>query len=111
MNAVRADRRGRRLDVLEGRVGASEGDVVADGAANRKPSCGTMPSWLRSDGLLTSRRSWPSTVIAPAGRVVEAREQLHERRLARSRVPDERDGLPGGDREVDAVQHLGGPPP
>ena len=41
------------------------------------------------------------------GGVVEAREQLDDRRLAGAGVADERDGLAGGDAEVDAVQHLG----
>ena len=76
-------------------------------AANRNPSCGTMPSWRRSERTCTSRRSWPSMRIAPSRGVVEARQQLDERRLARARVTDQRDGLAGGDAEVDAVQHLG----
>ncbi len=45
--------------------------------------------------------------IVASARVVEAREQLDERRLAGAGVADERHGLPGGDVEVDAVQHLG----
>ncbi len=45
--------------------------------------------------------------IEPSRGVVEARQQLDERRLARARVADQRDGLAGGDAEVDAVQHLG----
>ena len=34
--------------------------------AKRKPSCGTMPSWRRSDSCVTSRRSMPSIVIRPS---------------------------------------------
>ena len=63
--------------------------------AKRKPSCGTIPSWRRSDSCETSRRSTPSIVIAPAGRVVEAGEQLGDRRLAGAGVADERDRRPG----------------
>ena len=33
--------------------------------AKRKPSCGTIPSWRRSDSWVTSRRSTPSIVIRP----------------------------------------------
>src|SRR5581483_9497645 len=39
--------------------------------------------------------------------VVEARQQLRDRRLAGARVPDERDARAGRDVEVDPVQHLG----
>ena len=63
--------------------------------AKRKPSWGTIPSWRRSDAWVTSRRSWPSIVIAPVARVVEAGKQLRDRRLARAGVADERDGRPG----------------
>ena len=34
--------------------------------AKRKPSCGTTPSWRRSDVCFTSRRSTPSIVIRPS---------------------------------------------
>ena len=33
--------------------------------AKRNPSCGTTPSWLRSDACVTSFRSWSSIVIRP----------------------------------------------
>ena len=39
--------------------------------------------------------------------VVEAGEELRDRRLAGSRVADERDGRPGGDVEVEVVEHVG----
>ena len=42
----------------------------------------------------------------PVRRVVEAGEQLRDRRLPGAGVPDEGDGRPGGDVEVDPVQHL-----
>ena len=40
-----------------------------------------------------SRRSWPSTSTRPLGRVVEARDELGERRLAGAGRAHERDGL------------------
>src|SRR5579862_933553 len=33
--------------------------------AKRKPSCGTIPSWRRSDAIVTSLRSTPAIVIRP----------------------------------------------
>ena len=38
---------------------------------------------------------------APARRVIEARHEVRERRLAAARRPDERDGLARRDREID----------
>src|SRR5579875_3522999 len=38
--------------------------------------------------------------------VVEARQQLDERRLAGAGLADERDGLPGRDAQIDAAQRL-----
>ena len=71
--------------------------------ANRKPSWGTIPSWRRSESCVTSRRSCPSIVIRPAVRVVEAGQQLHQRRLAGAGVADQRHGLARLDVKVDAV--------
>ena len=42
---------------------------------------------------------------APLGRVVEARQQTGDGRLARAGSTHQRDGRPGGDVEVDVVQH------
>src|SRR5690606_15238108 len=42
---------------------------------------------------------------APALELVEARDELADRRLARAGVADERDGLPGLDDEVEALEH------
>ena len=48
----------------------------------------------------------PSTSTAPGGRVVEAGDELDERRLAGAGGADEGDDLAGGDVEVDAAQRL-----
>ena len=95
---VGADRAGGRLHVLEARVGAAERDVLADRG-------GEQEALLRHDAELAAQRAHlhvAQVVAVDADRalagVVEARQQLDERRLARARVPDERDGLPGGDR-------------
>ena len=42
----------------------------------------------------------------PDGRVVEARDELHDRALARAGLADERDRLAGRDAQVDAAQRL-----
>ena len=59
----RARRRGPRRRSRPGRPKAMFSPIVP---LNRKPSCGTMPSWRRSDACVTSRRSWPSTSTAPS---------------------------------------------
>jgi len=80
--------------------------------AKRNPSCGTMPSWCRSDAWAHVAQVVAVDGDAPLERVVEPREQLGDRRLARACVPDESDGCPCGDVEVELVQHLGpGPVP
>ena len=66
-----------------------------------------MPSWRRRELHLDVAQVVPVDADRAGGGVVEARKQLDQRRLAGTRVPDERYGLPGSDREIDAVQHLG----
>ena len=89
---------------------------VASGRANAMLSRtvpGEEEALLRHDAELAAQRRLRHVVDVvpvdrdpPAARLVEAREQLRDRRLARARVPDERDGRPGRDVERDAVQHL-----
>ena len=74
--------------------------------AKRKPSCGTIPSWRRSDSCVRVTQVAAVDEDRTVGRVVEAREQLGDRRLAGARMADERDGRAGRDVEVDPVQHL-----
>ena len=64
---------------------------------NRKPSWGTIPSWLRSAFELELAHVVPVDQHPPALRVVEAGDQLRQRRLAgaRSRRPAPRSGRPG----------------
>ena len=64
---VRADRLGRAHDVLRrARRAGRRRCCRATVPAKRKPSCGTIPSWRRSEACVTSRRSWPSIVIRPS---------------------------------------------
>ena len=103
---VGADRAGRGGDFLVRRVGAAERDVLAHGAGEEE-------ALLRDDAELPAEallRDVAEVVAVdrdPAlARVVEAREELRDRRLARAGVADERDRRPGGHVEVDAVQDL-----
>ena len=73
--------------------GLPEGDVLADGA-------GEQERLLRDDPHLRAQRAAgdvaqvvPVDQDAPGGRVVEARDELCHRRLARAGRADERDGL------------------
>ena len=108
MNSSAPTARGRAATSRSGALRPAEGDVVADRAGEQEAllrhdrrAGGAGSSWV------TSRRSWPSIVIRALLRVVEAREQLDDRRLAGAGVADERHGLPGRHVEVEAVQHLG----
>ena len=104
---VGADRPRGGDDLLAGRARAAEGDVVGDRAGEEE-------ALLRHDPELPPQRLLRDVAEVDAvdrdaalGRVVEAGDQLRDRRLAGAGVADERDGRPGRDVEVDAVQHLG----
>ena len=86
--------------------GPAERDVLGDRAAEEE-------ALLRHDPELAAQRvlRHVAQVVAvdrdPAlGRVVEARDQLRDRRLAGAGVADERDGRAGRDVEIEPVQHL-----
>ena len=73
--------------------------------ANRNDSCGTTPSWLRK----RVQRDVADVVAVDehlaVERVVEAGEQLGDRRLPRAGGADQRERLALGDREVDVLEH------
>ena len=101
---VRADRARRRLDLCGARVGPAERDVGADRAREQE-------RLLRHDPQLRAQRREghvadvvPVDQHAPGGRVVEARDELREGRLAGAGRADERDGLAGGDPQIDVVE-------
>ena len=104
-NAVDADRARRVDDLLVGRVGTAEADVVGDRAAEEERVLQHDAELAAVRAELTSRRSFPSTRTVPARRVVEARDQLRRRRLAAARLADERDAAAGRDLELEAVDH------
>ena len=59
----------------------------------RYASCGTTPRRWRYDGEVQGAQVRAVDGHPAAGRVVEAGDQLHQRRLARARLADEGDGL------------------
>src|SRR5688500_14461152 len=93
-------------DLLGARVRLAEGDVVADGAGEQEALLWDDPE-LATERLLRDGRRVDSVDRDPPLRgVVEAGEQLGDRRLPRAGVAHERDGRAGRDVEVDLVQHL-----
>ena len=54
-----------------------------------------------------SRTSWPSTMTAPLGDVVEAGQHTGHGRLPAARPPDQRHGLAGAQVEVEVGEHVG----
>ena len=56
-------------------------------------SCVTMPIWARSESCVTAAMSCPSIRMRAALEVVEAQQQVDQRRLAGARAADEADLL------------------
>ena len=104
--AVGADSRRGGLDLGPGGARTAERDVVRDRAGEEE-------ALLRDDAELSPQRRLRHVAQvgavdrdAPAARVVEASEQLRDRRLPGAGVPDERDGRPGGHVEIEVVQDV-----
>ena len=102
---VRVRGAGGLLDLRARRVEPAVAQVVGDGAREQH-------RLLRHDrDLLAQRADAVCADVhavdqhAAGGRVVKARDQADERRLARAGQTDERDHLAGLGREVDVVQH------
>ena len=103
---VCADGADRRDDLLAARLAPAERDVLGERA-------GEQEAFLRDDAELAAQRLLRRVAQVDAverdaslGGVVEAREQLGDRRLARTGMADERHGRACGDVQVDPVQHL-----
>ena len=101
---VRLGRARRLLDLLVGRVGRAEGDVLADGRGEEERI-------LRDHADLSPER--PAGHVAhvdavdedpPRGRLVEARHERGEGRLPGAGVPDQRDRAAGREGQVDVLQ-------
>ena len=98
-----------RLDRLEhlllGRFGPGERDVVADRAGEQERLLGN-DAELAAEGVDLHRLEGDAVdVDVPRSRVVEAGDELGDRRLSRSGRTDERDRLSRGDVEVHVTQH------
>ena len=70
-------------------------------AEKRNGSCETTPIARRSDAIVTSRTSTPSSRTLPSADVVEASDERGERRLAGARVADQRGRAARLELEVD----------
>ena len=103
---VRADFTRRLLDLGVARVGSAVRDVVADGSREEERLLGHVPepAAVRAQVELGDRRAVDQDL--PAGDVVEARDELDDRRLPGAGLADQRNRLAGLDREVDAVHDL-----
>ena len=73
---------------------------------NRKASWGTMPICERSEWRGDVAQVVAVDQHAPGGRVVEARDELGQRRLAGAGGADQRDGLPGRHAQRHVVQRV-----
>ena len=71
---------------------------------NRNAFCGTSPMRAQTSSRRTARTSAPSIVSAPAGHVVEARDEVDERGLAAARAADDGRRLARLDDERDVAQ-------
>ena len=98
--------RGGAGDLLVGRLGAPEGDVLAHRAAEQERLLGHHPHLgaQRVGGHIAQVVAVDQD--AALGRVIEARHELDEGRLARARLAHQRHGLPGRDRHVDVAQRV-----
>src|SRR4029450_3036695 len=100
------DGRGGLLDLPPGGLRPAERDVLRDRAREQE-------SLLRHDAELSpERRLGDRAEIVAVDRdpsrtgIVEAGEQLRDRRLSCARVADERDGRSRRNGEVEVVQHV-----
>ena len=103
---VGADRLRGRRDLLRCRVRSRERDVLGDGAAEEESLLGDDPE-LTAERVLRDVAEIVAVDLDPAlRRVVEAGEELRDRRLAGAGLADERDRRARRDVEVEPVQHL-----
>ncbi len=103
---LRADRRRGLADVIFAGVGSAEGDVLADGAGEQERLLGHDPH-LRAQRVAGDLAQVVPVDEDASGRgVIEARDELGHRRLARPGRAHERDRLAGRDRQIDVLERL-----
>ena len=95
----RAVSRSGRLDVLEGRQDRDQVVELEDETDVPAPPRRERGSPRASSGLV------PATTTLPAARAVDARDQVQQRGLSRSRRAHQGQECPLRDLEVDAVEH------
>src|SRR3712207_5246791 len=103
---VRPDRTRRGRDLLRRRVGAPEGDVLAHRPREEEALLGHDPELAPEARLRHVSEVVPVDRDAAVARLVEAGEELRDRRLPGAGVADERDRGAGRDGEVDPVQDI-----
>ena len=103
---VGADRPRGVLDLLRRGVDAAERDVVADRAAEQERLLGHDPHLRAQRGRRHVAQVVAVDEDAAGGRVVEARDELGQRRLAGAGRADQRDRLAGRHGQVDVAQRL-----
>ena len=97
----------RLLDLLVGRVGLREAEVLAHG---RVEEIGLLRDDADGGGERLEREVADVDAVDPhraLGRVVEARDEVAERRLAGAGLADDRRRRPRRDRELDALERPG----
>ena len=85
---------GGRRDLLQRGVRPAVGDVLAHGAVEQEHILGHEADGVPQVGQPEVAMSWPSTSM-PAGDVVEPKQQLDDRGLARAGRADDGNGVPG----------------
>src|SRR3954463_851358 len=100
-----ADRSGRALDLESGGAGASELDVVEHRPREEEVLLRDRDDGVAEIGLAEVALVDAVEQHASFGGIPEPRGEASDRRLARASGTDQRDGLPGGDLEVEVVEH------
>ncbi len=103
---VRADGLGRRDDVRAGGVRPAQGDVVRHGAGEEERFLGDHADAGAQFGVGHLAQVGPVQGDPPARRVVQPRQQLGQRRLARPGRTDQRHGLRGRQLQVQPGQYV-----
>src|SRR5262249_45479582 len=94
----------RALDLDFGRSGLADAEVVANARVEQEALLEHDADLLAPRGLRDVREGVSVDGDPSLGGIVEAGEGLQQRALAGAAAADERDGLPGADRETNAVE-------
>src|SRR4029079_17894559 len=95
---------GGLLDLLIGRVGLGEAQVLPDGSVEEVGLLGDDADRARDRGHRRAADVDPVDGDAAPVDVVEARDEVADRRLTGPRLPDERSRCAGGHLEADVLE-------